>query len=77
MPGPAEAFLHQQKALSLQVPGGHSAAGTTPSPRTLPPRRSHPSSSAGLEGDGATELETRHPWGCPQLRSGLSPAVPP
>lgn len=52
--------------------GGHSAAGTSPSPQTLPPRRSKPSSSAGPVGDGGTQRETQHPQGYPELRSGLS-----
>lgn len=54
-------------------PGGHSAAGTAPSPQTLPP---HSSSSAGLEGDGVTQLETQCPQGCLELGHGLSPAEP-
>lgn len=71
------AFLQQQKTLSLQVPGGRSAAGTTPSPQTLPPRRSKPSSSVGPVGDGGTQRETQHPQGYPELQSRLSSAIPP
>lgn len=58
-------------------PGGHSAAGTAPSPQTLPPHSSIPGSSAGPEGHGATQLETQCPQGSLELGHGLSPAVPP
>lgn len=65
LPPPAESSV-------IAGPGGTLCCRDNVVPTNLPPRRSNPSSSAGLEGDGVTQPETQHLRGCPELWSRLS-----